>query len=168
MKYQSQKFRGGENRSGIKLIVKNDKIYIPEQLQKRVVEWYHVQLNHPGFTQTEETLRQQYTWKNMHGAIWSICRKCDRWQRTKVHHIKYGFLPEKEAECVPWQKLCVDLIGPYTIRIQRPGQKEKELTLHCVTMIDPATCWFEIKQILDKCADTVADVVEKTWLTRYP
>ena len=35
-------------------------------------------------------------------------------------------------------------------------------------MIDPATGWFEIKDIKSKRADIIANVVEKTWLTRYP
>jgi hypothetical protein len=29
--------------------------------------------------------------------------------------MKYGHLPSKEAEAEPWERLCVDLIGPYTI-----------------------------------------------------
>ena len=28
---------------------------------------------------------------------------------------KYGHLPEKMSEIVPWETICVDLIGPYTI-----------------------------------------------------
>ena len=76
---------------------------------------------------------------------------------------KYGHLPEKEAESEPWDKLCVDLIGPYTIK-----QNKKELNLHCLTMIDPATGWFEMKQIPDKRADTIANIVEQTWFSRYP
>ena len=35
-------------------------------------------------------------------------------------------------------------------------------------MIDPATKCFEIKDIKSKRADIIANVVEKTWLTRYP
>jgi hypothetical protein len=35
-------------------------------------------------------------------------------------------------------------------------------------MIDPATSWFEIKQVQNREAHTVASVVEQTWLTRYP
>eukprot|EP00957_Ditylum_brightwellii_P086202 6559050-Ditylum_brightwellii.AAC.1 len=34
-------------------------------------------------------------------------------------------------------------------------------------MIDPATGWFEITEI-KKRANTVSNVVEITWLTRYP
>ena len=35
-------------------------------------------------------------------------------------------------------------------------------------MIDPATGWFEIVDIPTKRADYVADILEFTWLTRYP
>jgi len=35
-------------------------------------------------------------------------------------------------------------------------------------MIDPATGWFEMKQIPNKDSNTVANIVEQTWLTRYP
>ena len=35
-------------------------------------------------------------------------------------------------------------------------------------MIDPATSWFEIKQIPNKESHTVAEAVEQTWLSRYP
>ena len=52
----------------------------------------------------------------------------------------YSQLPEKTAESDPWDVLCVDLIGPYTIK--RKGHPA--LTVKCVTMIDPATGWFEI------------------------
>ena len=35
-------------------------------------------------------------------------------------------------------------------------------------MIDPATVWIDIKEISTKRANVVANVLEKTWLTRYP
>ena len=58
----------------------------------------------------------------------------------------------------------MDLVGPYKMKRQRG----KDLSLWCVTMIDPATGWFEMKQLPDKEAITVANIVEQTWLTRYP
>ncbi len=77
---------------------------------------------------------------------------------------KLGKLPAKEAEAQPWDKLCVDLIGPYTIK--RKGKKD--LKLHCLTMIDPATSWFEIVQIKNKTPMEIANQIEMAWLTRYP
>ena len=35
-------------------------------------------------------------------------------------------------------------------------------------MIDPATGWFEMREIKTKTADSVANVLEQAWLTRYP
>ena len=35
-------------------------------------------------------------------------------------------------------------------------------------MIDPATNWFEIAKYDNKKAATIADLVEQTWLARYP
>jgi hypothetical protein len=70
----------------------------------------------------------------------------------------------KEAEATPWDKLCVDLIGPY--KINRKGKKA--LLCRCVTMIDPATGWFEMQQHDDKKSITVANIVEEEWLGRYP
>ena len=61
--------------------------------------------------------------------------------------------------------MCVDLIGPYTIHrkgTHKNGKKKKDLTLWCVTMIDPATGWFEITEIKTKRADVVSNVVETT------
>jgi transposase InsO family protein len=34
--------------------------------------------------------------------------------------------------------------------------------------MDPATGWFELKQTRTKQADEVANLVEQTWLSRYP
>ena len=93
--------------------------------------------------------------------IVSTCLSC---QKNKRRHKKYGHLPEKLAETTPWDRLCVDLIGPYTIR--QKGQSN--LICRAVTMIDPATGWFEISQYDDKRSITVANVVEQEWLARYP
>jgi hypothetical protein len=58
------------------------------------------------------------------------------------------------------------MIGPYNIK--RKGKKALS-TLWCVTMIDPAKGWFEIKDVPGtKRSNVVANIVETTWLGRYP
>jgi hypothetical protein len=54
---------------------------------------------------------------------------------TKKEHKKYGLLPPKIAEfdIYPWFMVCVDLVGPFTIRT--PSKSHSLLSL---TMIDPA------------------------------
>ena len=96
--------------------------------------------------------------------MFNYIRICPLCQRNKKRLKKYGFLPPKDAEAIPWDKLCIYLIGPYTIH--RKGRKN--LICRCVTMINPATGWFEIHEYDDKRSITVANIVEQEWLSRYP
>jgi hypothetical protein len=131
--YHHHSFHGGGKI--YKLICKNKKIVIPNALQEHVVRWYHNVLCHPGRTRTEETIKQNFTFTDLKKKVHQHCDKCLTCQMTKRDTKKYGLLPEKTADDKPWEKLCVDLIGPYTLK-----RKHKEsLRLWCTTMIDPAT-----------------------------
>lgn len=98
--------------------------------------------------------------------VHEVCKNCHTCQVTKKTHKKHGHVPPKEAEASPWDVLCIDLIGPYTIN--RKNKKKDPLTLWALTMIDPATGWFEMREISTKSADNIANVLEQAWLTRYP
>ena len=65
---------------------------------------------------------------------------------------------------MPWDRLSVDLIGLY--KIEWKGQEP--LMLQAVTMINPATGWFEIVEYDNKRAAKIVDLVEQMWLARYP
>jgi hypothetical protein len=90
--------------------------------------------------------------------------------------------------------LCVDLIGPYTLK----GKYGSSIYFMCLTMIDPATSWFEIVELptvaweinfpptgkrkkitsakdtkvaepyFDKSSAQLSILVYKTWFSRYP
>ncbi len=49
-------------------------------------------------------------------------------------------LPPKLVITTPWKALCVDLIGPYTLK----GKDGSSIDFMCLTMINPGTSWFEI------------------------
>ena len=160
--YTVKTFCGGDKQWDLAIF--KDKIVIPKALQKHVVNWYHDQLCHPGMTRTELSITQHFYWKNLRKDVEKVCKNCHICQKTKSTTRKYGFLPPKSPEAEPWERLCVDLIGPYNI----PRKGLKDLKLHAVTMIDPATGWFEMRQISSKHAYVVANEVELAWLTRYP
>ena len=151
------------------LIVRTDevtnqtKIVVPKTLQKKLTEWYHLHLLHPGETRTELTIGQHFYWKGIREQVARVCKGCEICRRTKVQTKKYGLLPAKAPDVLPWHTLCIDLIGPYKI-----GKDQNEVQLHCLTMIDPATGWFEIVETPNRRADEVANLLEMTWLTRYP
>ncbi len=68
------------------------------------------------------------------------CHKCHVNKRSKH---KYGKLPPKLVVKKPWSTLCVDLIGPYTLK----GKDDTVIDFMCVTMINPAFSWLEIVEL---------------------
>jgi hypothetical protein len=112
-------------------------------------------LGHPGEKHTVATITQQYMskWQNMSQSV----------RLYKGQKKKHGHLPVKDVEAHPWQTLCVDLIGLYTV-----CKKNGTHSLHAMTMFDPATFWFEVVEIPYKRAVTCANLVENTWLCCYP
>ncbi len=93
----------------------------------------------------------------------------------------------------PLKVLCVDLIGPYTLK----GKDGSSIDFMCLTMIDAATSWFEIVELptaalettvppmgkgkkvtfaknikvaepyFDKNSAQIRNLVYKTWFSRY-
>ena len=90
------------------------------------------------------------------------CKNCKACQLAKPTK-KYGKLPAKVAESLPWQKVSVDLIGPFTVN-SPSGTKQ----LLALTALDPATNWFEICALPDKNPVTVMTAFHNIWLCRYP
>ena len=127
-------------------------------------------------------------------AIQSHVKMCQCCQVTKHRQCLYGKLPTKLAITKPWEALCVDLIGPYTLK----AKYRTQIDFMCITMIDPVTSWFEIAELpisqpneldipmgtqgqkgkdkhnqnkepcFDKSSATVSTLVNRTWFSRYP
>ena len=155
------------------------RMVVPEPLQKRAVQWYHHYLQHPGHTRLEETLRATMTFPGMRTLVRRHTKYCQSCQLNKRRSLKYGKLPEKRVISSPWEALCVDLIGPYTLK----GKDGTVIDFMCLTMIDPATSWFEMVELplkeiekengqkeetFDKTSKQVARLVYTSWFSRYP
>ena len=95
--------------------------------------------------------------------------------------------PHNIVELKPLDTLNVDLIGLYSksIRQHQTGGTiiRNNDSLTCMTMIEPATIWFEIVEIptfdlqevtlyndeyIDKSSARVSQLFNNTWLFRYP
>ena len=148
---------------GHELIHYNDRIVVPKPLQQRILSWYHTYMVHPGTTRMLYTIGSVFYWPNLKEQVERTVRTCHKCQLTKKSIKKYGHLPPKKAEVTPWRRVNVDLIGPYTIRTPR-----KSYTLRCMTMIDPATNWFEIARIDNPTSEECQNVLDSYWLARYP
>jgi hypothetical protein len=82
-------------------------------------------------------------WKGMHTSIQRYVKSCRSCQVHKRHSLKYGHVPPNLVITTPWRVLCVDLAGPYTLK----GKDGSSIDFMCLTMIDPATSWFEIVEL---------------------
>ncbi len=125
-------------------------------------------------------------WKGMPTTIRSLTKSCRSCQVNKWQSQKYGHLPPKTIYTIPWECLCVDLIGSYTLK----GKDNLQIDFMALTMINPASSWFKIAElpiveqlrwqtvngkelliadeIFDKTSERIAKLVNKIWLCRYP
>ena len=127
----------------IHVLCKDERLVIPKKLQHKAVAWYHHYLQHPGHTRLEETLKQAMYWTGMQTSVRQFVKQCKTCQVNKRAKYSYGKLPPKLVLSIPWEALCVDLIGPYTIK----GKDGSVIEFMCLTMIDPVTGWFEIVEL---------------------
>ena len=134
---------------GHELITYQGKIVVPKTLQSRIIAWYHQYLAHPGSDHMEKTLNATLTWAGLHSDVTNYVRTCRKCQLCKKQRKKYGHLPAKEAEPpLAWNRVNVDMVGPYTVKTPT-----KTYELRALTMIDPATGWFEVKDISAATSD---------------
>ena len=112
----------------------------------------------------EATLRQLFTWPGLRNDVQKYVKTCHLCQLNKKVRPSYGKLPAKEAEeSEPWDRVNIDMIGPFTVKT--PTRK---LKLRAITMIDPATGWFEVKDIADPTALACQNAFDDIWIARYP
>jgi hypothetical protein len=124
-------------------VCKDGWLVIPKPLQVRAVKWYHHYLQHPGHTHLEETMNAAMYWKGMRTTIRSLTKSCRSCQVNKRWSSRYGHLPPKTVITNPWECLCVDLIGPYTLK----GKDNLQIDFMVLTMINPASSWFKIAKL---------------------
>ncbi len=80
----------------------------------------------------------------MQTTVQSITKSCKLCQVNKRRTLKYGYLPSRIVISTPWMALCVDLVGPYILT----GKDGSAIDFMALTMIDPASSWFEIVELL--------------------
>ena len=143
------------------------KIVIPPSLQQRVLDWYHSRLIHPGRDRLYENIHQHFDWPKkgqLRKNVEQLVKTCDVCQKAKRTIRQYGHVPPKQVETQPWEVLHIDLYGPKTIK----REDGTELEFKVVTMIDPVTGWFEMASYDDKMPETITNILETVWLSRYP
>jgi hypothetical protein len=124
-------------------VCKDGQLVIPKLLQVHAVKRNHHYLQHPGHTHLKETMNTAMYWKGTHTTIRSLTKSCRSCRINKRRSRKYGHPPPKTVITNPWECLCVDLIGLYTLK----GKDNSQIDFMALTMIDPTSSWFEIAEM---------------------
>lgn len=164
------------------------KIYVPEALRGRTLEWYHHFLEHPGGSRLGNTIGTIAYWHGLKYQAKQVSKLCITCQSFKKRRTKYGQVPAKVVtDVTPWNTVHIDLIGPYTKAIKQEQSdgsvKLTKVQLTLMTFLDPNTGWFEMAEVptyekkeidkmskiqIDKTSARISLLFKKTWLDRYP
>ena len=125
-----------------KIIYYYGKIYVPQSIFRRVLDWYHFYLSHPGGSRLAKTILEVCYWKGLVTQAEMFANTCNDCQQFTKRKTLYGHLsPNNISELKPWDLVHVELIGPYskTIRKQHPGGDiiRMNTSLTWMAMIDP-------------------------------
>jgi hypothetical protein len=136
-------------------VCKDGRLVIPKPLQVCAVKWYHHYSQYLGHTLLKETMNAAIYWKGMRTTIRSLTKSCRTCQINKKWSLKYGNLPPKTVKSSPWECLCVNLIGPYTLK----GKDNLQKDFMALTMINHASSWFQIVEL------PIITQLPKPWIT---
>jgi hypothetical protein len=98
----------------------------------------------------------------LYKSVERLCSTCPVCQLTKRERKEYGLLPPKIVESDFWVMVCVDLVGPFTIKTSI-----KTHSLLAITIVDLALGWFQIAKVNNKLAAFVQDLFGNTCLALY-
>ena len=126
-----------------------------------MVVWYHLMLNHTSQPRLYNTINIDLYNPKLRLICNIIVDKCPC--KRDRHSRGYGHLPPRDMEIIPFDTVCVDLIGPWHITVN-----DAEIIFNAITMIDPVTNIFEASRIKRKTSHYIAMKFENEWLTRYP
>ena len=150
-------------------VAENNEIHVPKHLEHKCAEWCHLTLMHPSKQKLELTTAQRCKWIGLRDMCVCACKRCENCATSKKRDTKCCLLPpEPTQEIILWCTLCVELVGPH--KSSNPEKPETHIELHCMTMVDPATGFFETVEISKKTAAMMANWLpaELHWLSQHP
>jgi Integrase zinc binding domain len=110
------------------------KISIPSTLINLVTQWYHLHRGHVGTQCLYATISMHFFSPQLKAAAENLVKQCDTCQQFKLARVGRGELPPKNLTAQPWDEVCVNLIVPWTIKING-----NDLEFLALTAIDPVT-----------------------------
>ena len=134
------------------------RLYIPEHLQKTIIQEHHTSLGHLGINKTYDAIRSKYFWINLYKDVTNFVTSCVTCQTRSAQKTRP---PVQETDTPPfaWAKCAVDVSGPYPTSLS--GNK------YIVSFIDLFSGYPEAFACPDKSAQTIAHLIVDEIFPRY-
>jgi transposase InsO family protein len=139
------------------------KIYLPDALLPRAIQWYHLSLSHLGQSRLIDTMSMTFYHPKLRPTVIGMIQRCAVCQRYKNVQRGHGETAPREASLLPWSEVAVDTIGPWTLEVAT-----ERVTFYALTIIDLVTNLVEICRLDNKTSQHISVKFTNTWLSRYP
>ena len=145
------------------------KIIIPKKLQSSIIQWYHLNLHHPGQTRTLQTIQEHFDWPGMTSKIKEYEKAREVCQKFKLTAPKkYGKIPKQNViHIAPIKHIQVDLAGLWK---NHPEHKDGKQTLNQIYMLTTLyiwSNWIKIHPITNKQSANIVQIFDNKWLCWY-
>jgi Integrase zinc binding domain len=139
------------------------KIYLPDALLPRAIQWYHLSLSHLGQSRLINTMSMTFYHPKLRQTVIAMIQKCAVCQLYKNVQRGHGNTAPRAASVIPWSEVAVDTIGPWTLEVAT-----ERVTFYALTIIDVVTNLVEIVRLDNKTSQHISVKFINTWLSRYP
>ena len=98
---------------------KNWLIYVLEEMSNDLIDWFHMNLLHPGESRLAETIRQKFYLRSIDKIVKQYVKTCKECQEAKVTAVQpVGKLPiRSERSRTPFKNVRIDCCGPWQIDV---------------------------------------------------
>ena len=89
-----------------------ERVVVPVVFRDRLLKLAHDKSAHVGVRGMRKLLGRKFTWPGMHSDICSFVKSCDVCLRINSSGNKRPLMVERRIVSVPFESVCVDLVGP--------------------------------------------------------
>jgi transposase InsO family protein len=139
------------------------KIYLPDILMPRAIQWYHLATSHLGQIRLFDTMSMTFYHPKLRESMNFMIQRCAVCQRYKNVQCGHGDTAPRAASLLPWSEVAVETIGPWTLEVAT-----ERVTFCALTIIDLVTNLVEIVRLDNRTSQHTSVQFVNTWLARYP
>lgn len=125
------------------------KVWVPDSLKLKILEYFHCCLlaGHLAIRKTYFRIEERFWWKSMRKDVVKFVSSCLTCQKVKPDRTGSSFLGKAGEICGPWERISIDLMGPYTRGINQ--------SKFLLVVVDSFSKWVELSCIRKSDAKTI-------------